>query len=122
MKPKYYILDGKNIVMVEDITAWGEWFNTADRTVARTHIEGIMVSTVFLGLDHSWKLDGDPMLFESMVFLPDQHEGKMLRYFTWAEAEVGHNFLVQEIEKVVQNSNLLTIDVLTTIMQASKVS
>ena len=50
-----YILtaDGEPIE-VPDLLIWAEWFERADRTVAKTEIDGAMVSTVFLGLDHSF--------------------------------------------------------------------
>src|SRR5262245_14898324 len=48
----------------------------------------ILISTVFLGLDHQW-MDGPPLLFETMVFNGPCNEFQE-RYSTWKEAEEGH--------------------------------
>ena len=39
-----------------------------DRIVVQEHIGDYEVSTVFLGLDHSWTDDEPPELFETLVF------------------------------------------------------
>jgi hypothetical protein len=33
---------------------WAEWIETAERHVANDLIDGVRVSTVFLGLDHAF--------------------------------------------------------------------
>jgi hypothetical protein len=82
-----YILRGKTPVPVKGLFEWGEWMQTADRRVAHDDIDGVSVSTVFLGLDHGFG-HGAPKLFETMVFgLDDDYQE---RYSTWAEAEAGH--------------------------------
>jgi hypothetical protein len=75
LAPGCYILDGHTPVPVADVLTWGRWFETADRTVARTAVAaGVEVSTVFLGLDHHFTGHGPPLLFETMVF-HDGHAG-----------------------------------------------
>jgi hypothetical protein len=49
----------------------------------------VVVSTVFLGLDHSFG-EGPPLLFETMVFVNDMSGRWMDRCSTWAEAERQH--------------------------------
>ena len=49
---------------------------------------GIIVSTIFLGLDHSFG-NGPPLLFETRVF-GGSMDGDMRRYITRKEAERGH--------------------------------
>ena len=86
-----YILEGRQPNPVDDVIQWARWFETADRRVARTDLPGgVEVSTVFLGLDHSFGLAKTPILFETMVFggKYDQYEE---RYATWEEAEEGHS-------------------------------
>lgn len=57
----------------------------------------IMVSTVFIGLDHNWSDRGPPYIFESLVFNgPLDGEGQ--RYSTWDDAEQGHNGLVRKVK------------------------
>lgn len=69
---------------------WAKWFeNVENRIVKKTTIRDIEVSTVFLGLDHSFFSDKKPILFETMIFGGEQ-EGYQERYSTWAEAEEGH--------------------------------
>jgi hypothetical protein len=56
----------------------------------------VTVSTVFLGLDHSFG-GGPPVLFETMVFgMPDGSEYQD-RYHTWQEAEAGHREVVRKL-------------------------
>src|SRR5690606_31539414 len=59
-----------------DLLAWGRWMEGADRTVARDEVNGILVSTVFLGLDHAF-FGGPPLLWETMAFGPPL-DGPML--------------------------------------------
>jgi hypothetical protein len=94
-------------VPAANLLDWAEWFETADRVVAKTIIGDVAeVSTVFLGLDHNFNRTGDPLLFETMVFAveketfalggrfnehcPQLHDLPMSRYSTWEQAEKGH--------------------------------
>lgn len=85
-----YILDGKTPKKASP-EEWAQWFETADRYVAKTgsREEGkVFVSTVFLGLNHQWGY-GPPLLFETMIF-GGEHDQYQDRYSTWEEAEAGH--------------------------------
>lgn len=85
-----YILEGKTIKEVDNIQEWGVWFEKSDRHVKKTNItEDIMISTVFLGMDHSFGIGGPPLLFETMIF-GGPHDEYQERYATWDEAEKGH--------------------------------
>lgn len=55
--------------------------------------EKILVSTVFLGLDHSFG-DGPPVLWETMVF-NGEHDQDQWRYTSQEEAIAGHSHAVQ---------------------------
>lgn len=46
-----YILDGKS-VKPASLMEWANWFETADRRVAKDTIGDVDISTVFLGVDH----------------------------------------------------------------------
>ena len=84
-----YILEGKTPKPVKDVLEWAEWFETANRRVAHTKMWlGVEVSTVFLGLDHSFGR-GTPILFETMIF-GGNHNQYQERYYTWEESELGH--------------------------------
>lgn len=90
-----YILDGKTPVVEPDLHKWGEWFETANREVRVSHVNGALLSTVFLGLDYSWS-DGPLALFETMIF-GGPRDREYERYSTWDEAEAGHKKLLEEL-------------------------
>lgn len=88
-----YILDGKE-TKPATLIEWGQWFETADRHVAKTAVsDKVNVSTVFLGLDHSFG-NGPPLLFETMIF-GGEHDQYQDRYETWEQAEAGHKKAVE---------------------------
>ena len=65
-----YILDDQNEpVRVGSAMQWAHWLekNLDRRQVARDKFGDIVVSTVFLGLDHSFG-GGSPLLYETMIF------------------------------------------------------
>ena len=93
-----YILEGKQPVACDDLVVWGLWHKKADRHVAREERDGILVSTVFLGLDHGYS-GGPPMLFETMVFDSDCEEKRCERCSTWEEAEAQHALVCGETFK-----------------------
>lgn len=70
----------------------------ADNRVVRTSLpNGRVVSTVWLGIDHSFGQAGPPVIFESMVFPPgSMSELDCRRYSTEELARQGHAELVQE--------------------------
>lgn len=71
MRNLNYILDEHKLaVPVEDPMAWARWFERGvdQRRVASEDIGDYFVSTVFLGLDHSFGRGELPILFETMVF------------------------------------------------------
>jgi hypothetical protein len=87
--PGRYILVGHVAVEEPDLFAWGRWLQEADRIVRRSVLEGgVVISTVFLGLDHDMGGEG-PKLFETMI-LGGPEKNARRRYATWDEAEDGH--------------------------------
>ena len=99
------------------------WLQTADTRVAETHVGDYWISTVFLGLDHSFH-HGPPVLFETMIFLntpeaqrrPDEpllewseRKGALgagdplieyqRRAETWLEAETEHEIACVMVEE-----------------------
>lgn len=59
----------------------------------------IVVSTVFIGLDHSYG-SGPPLLFETMVF-NGPCDGEQRRYPDWTSAEAGHGETVEAIRRAL---------------------
>ena len=97
----YYILKGHEVIPEPDIMKWSTWFGTTNHRVKRSDLEGdVMISTVFIGLNHNWG-DGPLHLFETMVFREGQ-DGEMKRYSTWEEAEAGHDAMVSQILSEVE--------------------
>ncbi len=90
-----YILEGGNPVPCGSLMEWGNWMEKADRHVALTEIGDVKVSTVFLGLDHSFG-GPTPILFETLVF-GGEHDGDMNRYATREDAEQGHAQMVAKV-------------------------
>jgi hypothetical protein len=64
---KYYKLVGTTPVAVDDLIDWAQSFEGVKRRVAFDKVGNSEISTVFLGLDHSFGR-GAPLLFETMVF------------------------------------------------------
>ncbi len=97
-----YVLDAAgNPAPEPDLLTWGRWLETADRRVALTEFAWGTVSTVFLGLDHSFSPDPmadplhyEPVLWETMVF-GGKLEGEMDRYRSREAAVEGHREMVE---------------------------
>lgn len=93
----YYLLQGKETKKVQTMQEWAEKFERSNRTVKKTHLgDDIEVSTVFLGMDHSFG-GVRPLVFETMVF-GGLKDGEMDRYSTWDEAEEGHEKMVELVK------------------------
>lgn len=81
-----FLKSGRKRVGYDEVEApWGQVFD---------------VSTVLLCIDHRWDGDGDPIIFETMVF-PHETFSDMYcrRYSTYEDAEAGHRaamFGIQE--------------------------
>jgi len=101
----YYILDAnKNIVAATDLKKWSEWFeNSPDRLLKQEYIKDgdqeYFVSTVFLGIDHSY-VGGTPILFETMVFESgSMSELYMQQYTAYDDAMRGHGAIMSVLRE-----------------------
>ena len=101
-----YILDGHTPVIEPDIMKWAEWYETADRVVkkdtatvslAGKNVGEVRVSTVFLSIDHNFSDNGEPILFETMVFGGALDE-EMDRCSTWEAAEKMHELMCERVK------------------------
>lgn len=97
----FYILKGRRPFAVPfwKQEAWMQAKNPGGHritwTIARSRAGRYTVSTIFLGLDHSFGFDGPPVLFETMAYVrsPDgkgEFRDEQYRYRTWDEAIRGH--------------------------------
>lgn len=102
-RPKFWLLDGKT-PKPTTLSEWIQWFEDDDRhrRVALTRIGEDVVSTVFLGIDHS--MGGPvPLLFETMIFV-GPNEKWCTRCTTWEQAEDQHAEAVTELKLWHQNA------------------
>lgn len=97
MSDKYILNEAGDPVPENDLMAWGRWFQGGidRRRIARDEIAGVTISTVFLGLDHSYG-DERPLLFETLV-MGGALDQDMWRYSTRAEALEGHAKAVERV-------------------------
>lgn len=99
LRPMYYNRDGTPIVgdsRTEAMLKWAAMFEDhKNRIVAITEtLYGERLSTVFLGLDHSFMSAGPPILFETMLFAPESDElrkAKRARLHTIADSFNKHD-------------------------------
>jgi len=96
----FFQKDGQPYPEPDAARQWGKDFeDSKGRTVGKDELlNGLLISTVWLGIDHSYGQSHRPQIFESMVFFPDRSgdELEMWRYATWEEAERGHKTLVKK--------------------------
>lgn len=96
-----YILDSKGRPVVEpDLFKWARWIETAKRHVGDDFFGEVRVSTIFLGLDHNYAMEGPPVLWETLIFggKLDQHLWRCSG--TWEQAEAMHAQAVAQVKAV----------------------
>lgn len=101
-----YILDKNgNPKEEKDLLVWAKQFEKCDRTLKFTKLlkEKGTISTVFLGIDHSFG-GGKPLLFETMVF-GGVLDGEQECYHTKKEALAGHKIIVAKVKKKIKRQN-----------------
>lgn len=115
----YYILTNDKVAIpCENVLAWAEWFEKSPlRRVAFEEVGEAKISTVFMGLDHSFQRGADPVLFETMVFLPDDF-GQVARYRTWAEAAAGHERIASMLRREQLNAERVTLETVRRVLTA----
>lgn len=86
---KWYKLDENNKpVLTELFDEYIDWERNNSRTIAREVIGDVIVSTVFLGLDHRYSGE-TPVLWETMIF-NGEHDQYQERYTSHEDALEGH--------------------------------
>lgn len=97
----HYILNDKGEPVPEpDLIKWAQWFEATERHVGDERVGKFRISTVFLGLDHSYSEQGPPLLWETMVFADgDPNDHDMTRCSGSREqAEAMHQKMVELIK------------------------
>lgn len=99
---EYWILKGKTPVPA-DFMEWAAWFeDVSNRRVASSVLavndEDVTVSTIFLGLDHSFGSGDKPLLFETLV-MGGALDQEMTRTATWDKAIATHEKMVALVKE-----------------------
>ena len=97
MTGKYILDEQGNPKSCHNVIEWADWFEKTERHVADDKIGEVRVSTVFLGIDHSFEQNGPPILFETMVFGGELNE-EQDRYSTREEAIAGHAAMIERVK------------------------
>lgn len=86
---------------------WGRFLaESPNRRILLTEVErNIVISTVFLGLNHRLFDVGSPLIFETMVF-GGQLDGQQWRYSTLKQAKKGHHH-VESLVKGAENHEMV---------------
>lgn len=96
-----YKLDDNNKVAPCDVTEWILLYETKEgqqrRIVGHDVINGILVSTVFLGVNHSLS-NKMPILFETMIFIKSEEDIYQERYCSWDDALKGHKEAIEWVK------------------------
>ncbi len=103
----YYLLDKmRNVIECRAPEELELLLRDPDRKIVKQEeIDGMFVSTVFLGIDHYFgdNKDHPPVVFETMVFDRNSEtpnaEIYRDRYCTWEEAEEGHREAVRFVKE-----------------------
>lgn len=92
----YYDRRGDPLTLAE----WGHLISSRlYKRVRFTELPGpppVVVSTVWLGLDHRFGDAGAPLIFETMVF-GGPHDSDCFRWSTELEADLGHTAVLIEL-------------------------
>jgi hypothetical protein len=98
----YYILDENNIPVRSTVTDVFKWLenNPEKKAVKQDHVGDVFISTVFLGLDHSfpWDEDKTPVLWKTMIF-GGEHDQYQERYTSHKDALEGHKKALELVNK-----------------------
>lgn len=103
----FYKLDENKNVVPCSRDEWNDLYKL-DRHVSNEIINGMNISTVFLGLCHNFNLhdnDRTPIVFETIVFDKNDRSIYMKRYSTWEEAEKGHKQAIEWIKNGCKDDN-----------------
>jgi len=105
----YYILDAHGEPQgVDDVVVWATWWEQARRNrslvLAQDKDESgettIMISTVFLSINHNFFGQGPPILWETLVF-GGVLDGEMDRYSTRDDAFRGHQAMCARVRETL---------------------
>jgi len=107
---KWYILDNNHKPVISTGMESSEWMdnNPNRKTVGYDelkdlHGDDVRVSTVFLGLNHSWN-SKELVLWETMIFGGIHDQGYQERYSSYEDALEGHQKAINFIKKGINGN------------------
>lgn len=82
-----------------ELLAYFQWLE-AHRIVKQTRFyhRKVLLSTVFLGINHNFIFEGPPVVFETMIF-GGNHDERQWRYTDYDAARIHHDILSEELRK-----------------------
>lgn len=107
----YYILENGKPKATHDPLLWARWFEKFEnRQLLVSVFDGgrngeIRISTIFLGLDHSFGRHDDPVLWETMIF-GGKHDQFQERYSSEEDARAGHEKARELVQKSLRVRSL----------------
>jgi hypothetical protein len=115
---KYYLLKGREVYPAESLLDWALNFEQSNRIVKKDTIDGVEVSTVFLGLDHNWG-GGPPLIFETMTFSDSMGEIQV-RCSTYEQAEKMHANVCELVRAAHSGAEASAMEAITRIREHAK--
>jgi hypothetical protein len=96
---KFYILDADHKMVEVPMLTWAEWFEQDyNRVIAADRGKGWLVSSIFLGFDHSPL--GGGLFFETMIIQGKDNDRDFFRFETYEECLKFHQNWVHEFRGV----------------------
>lgn len=92
----YFILQGSDVVAAKSLAEWSAWWFSAHPPAARAQIRGMLIETVFTGVDHRSDDGGEPLVFETRL------AGQAVKHYgSWRSALAGHEVEVGKLNSPV---------------------
>ena len=101
------MLDVNHKPVAATLEEFGAWMDANNKQLARDEIDGVLISTVFLGVDTGRRAFSepadDPLVFETMVFcagraLAPKFDRVCVRYCHYDSALEGHRAVVDLVK------------------------
>lgn len=99
----WYILDESNKLLAVNVEDYINWSRLNSTIVKQDKIGEVFVSTVFLGLDHSFN-SSIPILWETLVF-GIENDMYQNRYASYEDALIGHQKTLDKINNLISTED-----------------
>jgi len=100
----WYILDENYKPIPASIAEYQTWTeeDPGNKIVKQENIKNVLISTVFLGLDHAYA-SKEPILWETMIF-EGKYDQYQKRYKSYEDAVKGHAHALSLVENSTYNN------------------